>query len=367
MKRLLFVILFITLLPYSLSQSQLGGCDVALKLDFGNESKGTPIGVEENWKSLSFAALLASLAIIIIMYLIAKALDIPSLLARVKTDFIQVIVTALILGSLYTIVSFICFVDAREFGFNFSSFFDGARLYFEYSRNSALNTYMKIADSIMFVTGLSSISFNNPSIINAGNFFKIGVFFKPFAGYGIVIGVLNWFGSLILLSYSLTTGFLIVLDAIQLYFLNLLLPAGVILRCFTPTRDFGGVLISIAVGLFLFYPILFSFSYLIIGQKDPNIPQYDMEWDTQITKAVATLVTYSVLPLGDITVIFSSASNTADLAKKKVGEAFTDVGSTILYIYILPAINWIILAALVREMSRLLGQEIDISGLGRMI
>lgn len=342
------------------------GCEVALLLDFGNQSNSA-IGVEQNWKSLSFIGLLVSLFLLIFAYLIGKSLDSPQLIARAKTDMIQVVVTAIMLGVLYSILLFICSIDASQFGFNFTSFFDGARMYLEYSRASALNAYLKCTNAMMIITGLSTFNINNPNFIDLGAFLHIGVYFKPFAGYGITIGALNWFSSLVQLSYSLITGYIVVLDAIQLYFLNLLLPAGVVLRCFSPTRDLGGVLIAISVGLFFFYPLLFSFSYMIIGQPDPNVGLPDMDWESEINSAVAKSVALSAAPLGSLITIYNSLFGKGGEAIDRLNEAYIATGGVILYVFILPAINWIILIAIVRELSKALGQEVDISGLARMI
>lgn len=342
------------------------GCEVALLLDFGNQSSSA-IGVEQNWKSLSLIGLLVSFFLLVVAYLIGKSLDSPQLIARAKTDMVQLAVTAIMLGVLYSILLFICSIDASQFGFNFTSFFDGARMYLEYSRASALNAYLKCTNAMMIITGLSTFNINNPNFIDLGAFLHIGVYFKPFAGYGITIGALNWFASLVQLSYSLTTGFIVVLDAIQLYFLNLLLPAGVVMRCFSPTRDFGGVLIAISVGLFLFYPLLFSFSYMIIGQPDPNVGLPDMDWESEINSAVVKAVALSTVPLGSLITIYTSLFGRGGEAIDRLNGAYEATGGVILYVFILPAINWIILAAIVRELSKALGQEVDISGLARMI
>jgi hypothetical protein len=373
---ILFVLLFLFNLSNLLSAELISpenlptGCEVATKLDFGNQTG--PTSAEQNWKSLSFIGLLLSAAFISIIYMIGKAMDAPGLMARAKTDLIQVAVTGIALVLLYGILSGLCTIDAREFGFGFSSFFDGANKYFEYSRASALSAYLSAAKSIMEISALSSISVNSPHFLDFGTFLKIGLYIKPFAGYGVTIGAINWFASLVLLSYSLITGFMIVLNAIQVYFLNLLLPAGVVLRCFSPTRDFGGVLIAISIGLFVFYPILFSFSYMITAiaknQADltpPSLP--DTDWYPQFRVTVAKTLVLSSIPFGNVGIMLNSLSTDGDGVMDDLLDAYGEVGKTILPIYILPAINWIILAAIVRELSRVLGQEVDISGLARMI
>ncbi len=340
------------------------GCEVALKLDFGNES-ATPTGVEQNWKSYSILALLVSSSLLAAIYIIGKSIDNPSLVARAKTDLIQVGVTAIMLVFLYSFLTTICLIDMRELGFDFSSPFEGARNYFDYARTQALKSYLESTNSIMIITGLSSMSINSPTFLSLGTFLQIGIYFKPFAGYGIAIGTLNWFASLVMLSYSLMTGFIIVLDSIQLYFLNLILPAGVVLRCFSPTRDFGGVLISLSIGLFIFYPLLFSFSYMIINKQSTTFQ--NMNWESKIYSTVAKVAALSTIPFGSTVQMIGSINADGDDTMNKMNDAFTSLGGVFLPVFILPAINWIILVAIIRELSKVLGQEVDISGLARMI
>ncbi|MEM3369411.1 MAG: hypothetical protein QXE90_00965 [Candidatus Micrarchaeia archaeon] len=361
------------LLPFIFAQSQQPteqtvpkGCEVALQLDFGNQSTSNPIGVEQNWKSLSLIGLLASFALLSIMFLIAKALDASSLLARVKTDIIQIFVTAIMLGVLYSVILVFCSVDLTQFGFADASFFDTAGKYFDYAESLALSAYLKMMNSIMYISALSRISVNAPSFLPLGNFVKIGLYTNLLSGTSVALGGLNWFSSLIMLSISLLHGYKVVLYSIQTYFLNLLLPVGVVLRCFSPTRDLGGAFIALALGLWFFYPILFSFSYMIINSPQPVSPP-QLDWESSITVTILALGPLTIVPLlggGAFLLVLSGSLNTA---VDMFNSGYIEVGKTLLPVFLLPAINWIILVAIVRELSRAFGQEVDISGLARMI
>jgi hypothetical protein len=97
----------------------------------------------------------------------------------------------------------------------------------------------------------------------------------------------------------------------------------------------------------------------------PSLP--DMDWSTKVDWAVAKTLVFSSIPFGNVGIMLISLSTDGDRVMDDLLDAYGKVGKTILPIYILPAINWIILAALVRELSKVLGQEVDISGLARMI
>ena len=362
-----FVFLFFASISNAQSNSSVPtGCQVALQLDFGGESGQT--GIEQNWKSLSVIGLLLSGAFISLIYMIGKAMDSPTLVSRAKTDIIQVMVTAILLIFLYSLLSVICSIDGKQFGLKFSSIFDGAENYFEYARLMGLSAYLKSTNSIMTLTGLSTLVLTVPDAIALGSFAKIGLFLKVFGGYNIPIGALNWLASLVMLSISLMKGYVVVLNAIELNFLNLLFPAGIVMRCFSPTRDFGGVLISLSLGLFLFFPFMFSFSYMILGQPDPSqVSMPSMNWYSKIIGQFVTFQAATIVPFLIFAVLPDKIYSMGTVAASMLSDSFSAIGATLLPVFILPALNWIILAALVRELSKALGQEVDISGLARMI
>jgi hypothetical protein len=356
----LFALMLLAVSVYAQS-----ACDVVNKLDFNQPSSPTDSG--NNWKTLCLAGLLISSFIISLMYMLGKAMDNPALLNRARTDINQVIITAAMLVVFAALMNALCALDGTAFGLKTVSLFDSARSYFAYAQSVAFNSYIDTTNSIMLLSGLASLYVNSADAIPIGLYIKMGLALRPFSGFSAALGALNFVSNLTMLSVAMTSGYITILNVIQTWFLNLMLPAGVVMRCFTPTRDFGGVLISLAVGLFVFYPLLFGLSYLLLGQPDPVGMPSSEGWFEPIIGQLAIFTASSVIPFGLVASVLGQLLTMGDLAGERVATSFGNVGASLLPVFILPAINWIVLVGIVKGISRAMGEEVDISSLARLI
>jgi len=340
-------------------------CDIVNKLDFNQPSSPTDAG--NNWKTLCIAGLLISSLIISLMYMIGKVTGNPALINRAKTDINQVIVTAAMLVVFASLMGGLCALDATVFGLKTSSLFDATRSYFAYAQSVAFSSYIDTTNSIMLLSGLSTLYVSSANAITLGLYVKLTIALRPFSGFAAAMGALNFVSNLMMISVAVTSGYITILNVIETWFLNLMLPAGVVMRCFTPTRDFGGVLISISIGIFVFYPLLFSLSYLMMGQPDPvGLPESG-SWFYSIIGELALFTAASIFPYSLIAALAGQLMIMGDLAGNSVAHSFGNAGSALLPVFILPAINWIILVGIVKGMSRALGEEVDLSSLARLI
>jgi len=164
------------------------------------------------------------------------------------------------------------------------------------------------------------------------------------------------------------------LDYLAFACIGYLFPMGIFLRCFEPTRSFGGTLLGLSIALFLFYPIIMVFNdYLMYSSIDD-------------------LATEQRLAL-------QSAENNAASGSQPNGQQVSDQAGTILdpqnggkgynsfsggitggvlfllkpiMVYfiaavVLPVINFIVLVEITRGATAFLGDEIDVSNLTRLI
>lgn len=319
----------------------------------------------ETWGVRAVIALALSSLLVALFYMIAKGLGKPELANRAKTDLNQVLMTALILVIFSAFVGGICAIDARQFGLPKSSLFENSKSYFEYARSTAMAAYVETANAIMKISGLASFRATE-NLIPAGLFVNITLFVLPFAGLNSAIGALQFMMNVVLTTVAVSSAWIAVLTAIESSFLQLLLPAGVLLRCLMPTRELGGVLIAIAVGFFVFYPLLFSISYLVLGAP-PEKAAPSTDWYGSIIKLYTPLTVTSLLPAAGLVTLVAEFFVVRNMAGTAIIAGMAAVGDTLLAVFILPAINWIILAELVRGMSRALGEEVDIGTLARMV
>lgn len=358
--KIMFVLLLFTYLVFSQTT-----CNVATQFNFNQPSSPTDIG--NNWKTLCVLGLLISSLIVAALLMLGRLMENEYLINRAKTDLNQILVTAVILIVFSAFVTVMCSIDGTQFGLQTPSLFDSAGLYFNYAQSLAFNSYINTISAIMTVSGLASLYTSSSNAIPLGVYVSLSLMVRPFSGFSAAAGVLQYLSSLTMLSVSITSGYMVILNVVQTWFLNLLLPAGIVMRCFTPTREFGGALIALAIGLFLFYPLLFSFSYILIGQPTaPGTPDSSGWYNVIITEA-GVFTTASAIPYGLVGAVAGNLAFASGLAGGTISTAFASVGQSLIPVFILPAINWIILVAIVRGLSKAMGEEVDISSLTRLI
>jgi len=340
-------------------------CDAATSLDFRNGAQG-PAAFGNNWKTWSIIALTTSGFLIALTYMLGMALENIPLLNRAKTDLNQFFATVIILAVFYGFVSSICSINTTQFGLSGPTLFDSAKSYFRYAESLSFAAYQSDMDAMMYISAVSSLYVGSAAMIPLGTLLTIQLSVRPFSGYSVMNGVLQFLSNAVSLSVALSTGYGVILDAIQGWFLNLLLPIGVVLRCFTPTRDFGGVLMSISIGLFIFYPLMFSLSYLMLGTPGPVSVQNESLLMPMLS-LLGLFTAAAIIPFGVVGLIGYQFTLVSSVAATKAGTALGSIGGLVLPVFVLPAINWIIIVMLVRSLSKSMGEEVDISALSRMV
>lgn len=169
-----------------------------------------------------------------------------------------------------------------------------------------------------------------------------------------------------------------ILCMIKTWWLSLLLPLGVLFRSLSITKDAGNTLIALAIGMYFLYPILMTINYDI----------YEM----QIGKAATSGITNFDLFLGQVKTFFFGDIGTVvssiiifGLLTSFTGGAFLIVTAimgliqllqntildTIFLIFIismfLPALNVFITLTFIMELGKLLGTDINVSALTKII
>lgn len=356
MEKMLIVLLLVSGLSFA------GGCDVVGKLDF---TGGESTSVDMNWKTWSFLGVMASFGLLSVTFMFGKAIGSQPLISRAKEDLTQTIVTMMILLIIMSVLGGICSFNVSEIGAHGSTFFDGARGYFNYAKLTALSAYTQTSGTVMYVSAASSMfvqsRFSRGFVLNS----------IPFVGLGSTADPLQFVMNMVFIQIIVAHGQLLLLDIIESNIFNLLFPAGLIMRCFTPTREFGGTLMAIALGLFLFFPFLFSLNYMLVGNAAPPEDVAASDWKGLLIGIGSGAALTSTIYVGGINIGFLIVLGFIDTIISKaqremVGALFT-LGNATLSVFILPAISWVILGAMTRSLSTYLGEEVDISGLARLV
>ncbi|MFH1221896.1 MAG: hypothetical protein V1492_02310 [Candidatus Micrarchaeota archaeon] len=210
---------------------------------------------------------------------------------------------------------------------------------------------------------------------------SIGVVSSPLAGLGSPIKQLltNAIVGLVIayvVNYAQYFTYLFAIDV----FLKYYLPAGIFLRCFTPTRKIGGSMIAIAVTFLVIMPAISLLAFMIFygsGQLSGWTGFLDT-LKTQGSTFTKDLQSWIFTPSGDFSfwdVILLPLYMIVNAIKGVFGTFFflvigfagTVIGRALLIGYIMPTFNIMMLVQAARSLSKSFGEEIDVSSLTRLI
>ncbi|MEM4389118.1 MAG: hypothetical protein QXG98_00455 [Candidatus Micrarchaeia archaeon] len=222
-----------------------------------------------SWAGLAALGALLSFFILVLVYMGATVLGIAGAATWAKNEFYQTAASLVIVANLVLAVGVLCSpsfpalfgLDPKLIGMpagTTPNLYDYA---FEYVR--WLNEKIIIGWLHAFVLQWrTAIATSYASGMQPGGY---GVSVQPMAGLSALESGLN------LMLQSFTIAWITnlvqaeILKFILVSMFNIVLPVGVVLRCFSFTRAFGGALMGIAVALFVFYPILLGINMLAIA------------------------------------------------------------------------------------------------------
>jgi len=264
----------------------LAGCIAGAPPPAPQVGNVNPVGVASwwgNWEWLAAGGLFLSLLVIGLVYMFASAFRSNELLAWCKVEIYQIAMTALVLGGFIGMVWFIASIDTSIIGLKCTllttatignaplpeagqgatigtggcNAFDLSMSYLKWMRERTwviYNRFLLIYNKYGFQTSINY----GAAMGGIGPVLQPMVWLQPVLGYTTMI--LNFVVTAILLIMVQIE----VMRYIQYGMLNIVLPIGVVCRCFSPLRDFGGALMGIAIALFLFYPLTFALDMAVI-------------------------------------------------------------------------------------------------------
>lgn len=178
----------------------------------------------------------------------------------------------------------------------------------------------------------SKLSFTVESIVQ----FIMGAGYTtmPGAGWHGVINAYSMLLNLTMVSMFNAFGLRYLLEFIKEGMLFYLIPLGIIMRTLPGMREFGGALIAAASALFVLFPMAVLLNGMVFADiSSGSLPPHLSE----------------------------------DFSESEIGNVYTYVSNIIIGCLFLPAIGMLLIAAFARDISILIGSEINISRLAYMM
>ncbi len=361
-----------------------------------------------SWLGFSLVALLATASAIIIAYLVSQLLRNAKLEAWSKFEFFQVLATAglamLIAGHVWAMCTWDVSIFDKE-RYTPANYPDCAATV---NGKAVITPYCVASDFLEDIKKRGEDIFQILLAVNYGfhYLFKsvwenravgMGYTAEPLGG---VLQLQNLF-LIGIMGFMVSYLSIIVQQRVLEYFLLSMpfffMPLGIVLRSFTPTREFGGTLMAIAYSSVFFYPLTIAMNDMVVfsdmkGFTGTSEQQFISEFEayTRDASGASTLWQQGVqTPNGGML----DPMKGGDYINKGMWGSFRGIAAAsglpsnketeqltyfmfwpwrMIMIYfiaavMLPIINFIIYVEIARNTSRIFGSEVDLTNLTRLI
>lgn len=153
--------------------------------------------------------------------------------------------------------------------------------------------------------------------------------------------------------------------------LSIILPAGLILRTFYPTRKLGGFFIALSIGLYVVLPLSYVFNIALVNSYSAS--QSSIGQVTLTASGIESgLFSFnkdsnSSILSGFTSSISESLSALSSAVSNLIEGLISDISYFIVYTFILPAFSLVITGISVRELAGILGSEVSFGRLNSLI
>jgi hypothetical protein len=350
----------------------------------------TMVSYWESWQSFALVGVLISAFFVALAYMAAYLLGNQMLLLWAKNEFFQVMVSAFIIGTLIVLLSATQQSIATEITAS------GVVCSGDNCHILLASRYLQVMYEDAATMSKSLITVNT-ILIHLSRLGLVGELTVP-PYFGSTVRLL---AGLSMLSETLTTALdiqikammlmkaqQVFLEYVQLGLYPVLLVMGIVLRTFFFTRKIGGLLIAIAIGIYLFYPLVYVFAHNVwlnsIHRDRVGSISYGDNIETYLVVAKLEddiiAVVYPSLEPGETGLdrLLKTRSQLGglgtSLGRYVGGEEFIGdhgflekTGILLVYSTFIPFIALMSTIGFVRGLSPLLGGDIEIAGLTRLL
>jgi hypothetical protein len=316
------------------------------------------------WVQLVFLALGASTLIMAVLFMVSSFLRNIQYEAWVKYEIYQILAIAVFMIFIAWIVGQMCSFDISFLGERYSVANDNhtpykaAENYLRDMKIAGKELYWILMVAYSVVARLAEPVWNSIPL-------GVGVTLQPFAGLAAIKSVIMLLSKGWMISYIVLLTEMAILEYSRRAMFGFLLPIGAVLMAFSPTRQFGGAMVAIALGLFFVLPLCLTFNDLMlydlvnqpINETLTGIKAADPDFDSD------KLLNNLYGEIGDSSKRDMNILNSA----KWFLNPLTLISRYSIAVVVFTAINFTVTVQVIREFSALLGSEVDVSNLTRFI
>lgn len=323
----------------------------------------------QDWLLLAALALMVSALALSLVHIFGNFLRNQQLIAWTKFEVFQMFATALVV----MVTAFLLFgICSFDMGF-LSSRYVGPG-------GAPMNMYQVLDVYFSSLEWLGGLLFGY--LLTFGStvsFLANIVWYSNPLGVGSQEMPLQSFSQLNNITFLLVSGYVVswlillmqqkMLDYIAFAVLFYLFPFGIFFRAFEPTRQFGGTLLGLSLSLLFFYPMLLVFNDYIIYEPAAQSSSALGAGLARVSSTMPGGLPTGVQVIAELPTL-ADPTQRDSLVSGVTGTIFFLLKPLMVFFFaavVLPVINFIVLVEITRSLTKLLGEEIDVSNLTRLI
>ncbi|MFH1393821.1 MAG: hypothetical protein ABII71_05695 [Candidatus Micrarchaeota archaeon] len=334
--------------------------------------------------------IIISMTVIVgIAYLISRAMNNRKLEDWSKNEFMQVLISAAIVGALFLLMNpgtgiIITLFNGLVAGSHVTIInggetvtatgCDAATGIYDSSALCFATNYLTILEGLIF--GIIGSLFSLVVIVDLFAKFSIDLIIleiSPFAGLSSVVQVINT-----MLQSLIFLGIIVGVEKALMHFigmtaLNVFLPIGVVLRSFFGTRRIGGALMALAVGLYIVFPLTIALNAISVGQ----IAQEEVEIIDGFIVELENLSFFNsehfestsdfadseswLAYLGAYKTAMSEEGRFMDMLRLVPQHMINVISALVVQIVFLPVLSIMLTLISIKELANIFGSEVNLS------
>lgn len=321
-----------------------------------------------DWRVLVFVGLLITLACLAVLYMVASFLRNAKLVAWVNSELFQAIATALLTALLIAWIGAMCTVPAAFVNDAYAgkNIFKVSDEYIEWGEQIGKDVFVYSIVTNYFIGLITGYHFNFDPL-------GVGSKMTPLGAFSQVSNLTSIMMSAMMVSYLVLIAQKLIVEYIRLAIPYFFLPLGLLMRALSPTREFGGAMVGLSIALIVFYPLTLVFNDSLVRQPIEQSQVFQNLKNNFIGMVSSNLdlaAAFVAIPIALFTgPILGFVSVLAVL--KVVAEIVLIFMRAAVYYFIiavvLPIFNFIFIIGITKDLSKVLGDEVDVTNLTRMI
>ncbi len=305
----------------------------------------------EGWQPLALLSVTLSFLAVGAVYAVASIFDLSRLRAMAKAEFLQAVVSALLIGFLLTLTLGLSALSEDFTEGKSPPEFAGEYLHGVNERIEAVG--LPLEGFAMVLSAIRELE------VHIGTH-ELGVSGRPFAGLESATGQLESILSAIAFVKWLNLVQLYLFGFINVTMLHYFLPVGVVLRAFSLTRPVGALFMAVALGAYFVLPLTYVVNKTAVEQQSESIAAY-VDRLTEFN-ATYSLSNVNLLDAGSVHQFVAEilAHAVWDQFITFIGDLYALIAEVTVQVAFFPLFNFGVMFLSIRQLYRVLASEVSL-------